>query len=78
MSIRDRIKEEIERKGLSQQGLADLTGIPRPNISRYLSGTSDMLSANVQRIMDALQLKVEDSDAGNSRNVVPIRATPKR
>jgi len=79
MSIRDRIKEEMQTQGLSQQKLADMTGIPRPNLSRFLSGQCDMLSDNVQRVMTALGLKVEESkNAKSDRNVAPVRATPKR
>lgn len=34
------IKEDIDKSGLSQREIADLTGIPKSSIQRYLSGNS--------------------------------------
>lgn len=36
----DIIREDIEKSGLSQREIADLTGIPKSSIQRYLSGNS--------------------------------------
>lgn len=46
----------MKERGITQQQLADLTGIQRPNVTRLLSGTSGQVPDNWQRILDALEL----------------------
>lgn len=54
--IRQQVRDIMKERGITQQQLADLTGIQRPNVTRLLSGTSGQVPDNWQRILDALEL----------------------
>ncbi|MDR6219206.1 helix-turn-helix transcriptional regulator [Deinococcus soli (ex Cha et al. 2016)] len=54
--IRQQVRNIMKERGITQQQLADLTGIQRPNVTRLLSGTSGQVPDNWQRILDALEL----------------------
>ncbi|GGK95474.1 helix-turn-helix domain-containing protein [Deinococcus radiotolerans] len=54
--IRQQVRDIMKERGITQQQLADLTGLQRPNVTRLLSGTSGQVPDNWQRILDALQL----------------------
>lgn len=55
--FRREIREAMQAQGLTQQALADASGVSRTTISRYLSGSIDLRSANVARLLDATRAK---------------------
>lgn len=58
-SLGSRIKELRKRAGISQQMLADVTGVSRAAISLFEIGTSKPSSETLSRLSDALQVEME-------------------
>lgn len=56
--IRQAVIAEMERRGVGQRDLADLTGIAQPNLSRWLSGRASASERTIERVMQALGLEV--------------------
>jgi len=56
--IGERIKRIRSEKGITQEQLADLTGIKRSNISRLESGKHTVTLPTLERIADALNIQV--------------------
>lgn len=56
--VREAVKREMERRGLSIAALAELAGVWRPNLSRWLSGHRDTSLECAERTMHALGLEV--------------------
>lgn len=57
-AIAQRIKEAREKKGLSQDNLAEKTGIARPNIARLEGGRHIPTLSTLQKIAEALTLNI--------------------
>lgn len=58
MTARDLLVMARRRSGLSQQQLAQRSGVAQPQISRYESGTAEPPFATVQRLVDACDLSL--------------------
>lgn len=59
-SIGQKIRAAREKKNLTQEDLAKLTGIARANIARFETGRHAPKIATVQRVARALDLKTTD------------------
>ncbi|MCX5785536.1 MAG: helix-turn-helix transcriptional regulator [Elusimicrobia bacterium] len=59
-SIGQKIRTARERKNLTQEDLAKLTGIARANIARFETGRHAPKIATVQRVARSLDLKTTD------------------
>lgn len=60
MRLGKRIKEIRKTKGLTQEQLAELTGLDRTTISRIESGNQQTEIYHIYRIATVLQVKVKD------------------
>jgi transcriptional regulator with XRE-family HTH domain len=58
MNAAQRLKQLREDKSLSQHDLAELTGIPQSNISRYERGV-DIPAPNLVRLANTLQVTAD-------------------
>jgi len=58
VGIRQVIKDEMARRGLTQTALSEMTGILNHRISEFLNEKADMKTTNLQRIMEALDLEL--------------------
>lgn len=58
-TIRPRLNEIRKERGITQQTLSDLTGIPQGSISRFDSNTRHE-SAHIYAIMQALDVTFEE------------------
>ena len=65
LDIRQAVREAMKQKGISQEALAQSTGINRVYITRMLSGRASDAPKNWQKVLDALslQLTVEPAQA---------------
>lgn len=57
--VREAARREVARRRLTIAALAEQTGIPRPNLSNWLSGKRSLSLDNAERVMDALGLSVK-------------------
>jgi transcriptional regulator with XRE-family HTH domain len=57
-AIAQRIREARLKVGLTQEDLAERTGIARPNIARLERGAHAPSTATIQRISEALQVRM--------------------
>jgi transcriptional regulator with XRE-family HTH domain len=58
MDLRKIIKKEIEKQSLPYVELARRIGISDQTISNYLTGRSQLKSDNLEKLLDALKIKV--------------------
>lgn len=58
MNIVEQLKEAIRTCGLSQAELARRSGVPQPNISKFLLGKKDFALESAALICDALGLSL--------------------
>ncbi len=63
----DRVREERKRQGLSQEGLAEKTGLHRTYIGSVERGERNVSIDNIERIARALNVKAADLLNGGSR-----------
>lgn len=65
-TLRTSIKSAMTARGLSIGALAEISGVPRGNLSPYLAGTKHLRSDSIDRIIDALgiELRFEDRPEG--------------
>lgn len=56
--IREHIRAEMQRRGLTHAQVADLLGMPRPQVTRMLTGQSGSVPLGWQKLLDTLDLKV--------------------
>jgi transcriptional regulator with XRE-family HTH domain len=61
MDLRRIIKAEVEKQGLTQDRLGELTGLLQHRLSEYLSGKRDMTGENLQKILGALGLELRST-----------------
>lgn len=54
--FRDRVREELSKRGLSISWLATESGVSRPHVSRVLSGIVDATIPCAEQIAEALEL----------------------
>jgi transcriptional regulator with XRE-family HTH domain len=68
-----------EDRGLSQQQMADLSGVPRPTWANLESGDANPTIGVLTRVADALQVGVEDLlRSQHSITYYPARSLPER
>jgi transcriptional regulator with XRE-family HTH domain len=58
--IAKKIKEAVGVKGWTVMDLARNSGIPQPQLYRYLKGTNKWPAAKLQKVADALNLAMDD------------------
>lgn len=58
--LRERIREEIERRGMTIQSLANASGLSRVGISRVLNGHSDCTILFAEKIADSLEMRLHE------------------
>lgn len=58
MNLRQIIKDEMKAQGMSQGALAEASGVPRPNITRYLGKNSDMTGKSLGKLLKSLNIKL--------------------
>lgn len=56
--IREAINTAREEQGVSIAALAVMSGISRPNVSRYLGGLKDLQGASLDRLCESLGLEL--------------------
>lgn len=56
MTHREIIIDAMAEQGMTQQALADKSGVPRPNISKYLGGKTSPTIDTVERLLTALRI----------------------
>lgn len=61
VDFRASIRSAMREQHVTQAELAARSGVPQPNISRYLSGASDINGDTLQRLCAALGLVVRDA-----------------
>jgi len=59
MALRDRIRELVEVRGLTQRQLAAQAGVTPEQVSRWLSGRYVPSTANLRQLASALQVSVD-------------------
>ena len=68
----DYLANLAKKKGVSQQWIADASGIPRPHVNRFFSGTTNPTLDTFIKVSDALGVflfvidKSDDSDIAES------------
>lgn len=74
------LKHLRELRGLSQQGLADLSGVPRPTVAHLESGTANPTLSVLLKVAAALQVGLGEivGVAKDSVRHYPARALPRR
>lgn len=55
-TIKERLREALDIKNMTQQELSDKTGIPKSSISQYLSGYAKPKSDRIYAISSALDI----------------------
>lgn len=53
------LRREMDARGLTQQGLAELSGVPQPMISRLLHERRDSRIGTIDRVARALGLPLQ-------------------
>jgi transcriptional regulator with XRE-family HTH domain len=59
-NLAENIRRIRERRGLTQQELSDLSGVPRPTIANLESGAANPTLSVLLRVADSLSATVED------------------
>lgn len=79
-SLARNIKRLRERRGLTQQELAETSGVPRPTIANLESGTANPTLAVVLRVAGTLGATVEDLVTGTGPRAVihPVKGLPEK
>lgn len=52
------MRAKMKEKGITQEKLAELTGISQPNISRLLAGRSPQVPKSIKSVLDVLGLEL--------------------
>ena len=61
MDIREIIKVEMQRRGVTQVELQEMTGILQHRISEYMTGKRDVNAETLQKILEALKLEIRQA-----------------
>ena len=56
--LRTSIRAEFDRLGLTHREVADRVGISRPQVTRMLGGSTELMPLNWARLLAALQLEL--------------------
>ena len=56
MGIREKIKAEAQKQGLSVYKLAKLSGLQITQLNNYLKGKTDLKGENIDKILKALNV----------------------
>lgn len=70
-SVGERIKEVREKKGLTQEKLAEKTGLSKGFISDVENGKTDISSDNLLKVADVLNANLDYLLRGETREVRP-------
>jgi transcriptional regulator with XRE-family HTH domain len=78
-NLASNVRRLREERGLSQQQMADLSGVPRPTWANLESGDANPTIGVLTRVADALQVGVEDL-LRSQHSIVhyPARSLPER
>lgn len=69
MDMRQIIRDELKRQGMSQARLAELAGMTIPRVSDYLNAKRDVQGETLRRMLEALGLEVRPVQSrGRSRS----------
>lgn len=66
------IREARERAGLTQEELAEVSGIARPNIAAYESGTRRPSPAMLRRLLEAAKPRPSSSLAAHRNEILQL------
>ena len=58
MDIRQIISDEMDRQGVTQTRLQQMTGILQHRISDYLNGKRDVNAETLRKMLEALKLEI--------------------
>jgi predicted transcriptional regulator len=58
MTLADRIRDEIHRRGMTAYRLALVSGVSGPTAARFMRGDHDPSLSNVEKILDAIEWTV--------------------
>ena len=61
------LKQAIRDSGLSGLELSKRSGVPASGVSRFMAGTAELRTANVDRLCKALGLVLVKNKAGKTR-----------
>ena len=59
MDIRQIIRDEMDRRGMTQTRLAELADMTQARISDYLNGVRDVRAETLARMLKALKLEIK-------------------
>jgi transcriptional regulator with XRE-family HTH domain len=65
----EKLKDAMERAGVSQHQLARLANVAQSNVSKYLHGKQEPNDATLKRLADALHLPVEKLKGTTKKDV---------
>lgn len=78
MSIRESIREQMQRLGLNQLQVAERTGLSPATISLFLNGLRDMRVQTLEHLLNKLDLKISLQSSVANPAKRPVRAKPMR
>ncbi len=56
--VRQAARKRMKAQGITQEKLAEMTGMQQPNVARLLTGRSGSIPDNWQKVLDALGLEL--------------------
>lgn len=72
--LADNIKQLRDKRGLTQQNISELSGVPRPTLASLESGAANPTLAVLNRIASALQVSIEELISAPKSQVKLFRA----
>lgn len=61
MDIRQTVIEEMERRKLTVNALAKMSGVAQPRLYAWINNGSGLVSHNIEKVLDALKIKIVPS-----------------
>lgn len=58
MTLRDIIRREVARQGISGYRLGKLSGLPIRTVQAYLAGSTDLIGERIEKMLAALALEL--------------------
>lgn len=59
MMLRDIIRREVKRQGISGYRLGKLSGLPIRTVQAYLAGSTDLIGARIEKMLAGLGLHLQ-------------------
>lgn len=75
MNLCDHIRKEIDRTGRKHGKIAEITGIERNRMSRYLTGQGGLYPEQLSRLLHELGFKILDP---SGKQIYPVGKEPKQ